>query len=118
MKSIILLLGSPNNEKGQLSQIALNRIECAYNLYATNEQMYFLCTGGFEEHFNKTNQPHALYTKQFLIEKGVKEDVFLPFILSLNYPHTIFIPAKSSLSEKELSTLIEHERNAIKRLEQ
>lgn len=159
MKSIILLLGSPNNEKGQLSQIALNRIECAYNLYATNEQMRFLCTGGFGEHFNKTNQPHAVYAKQFLIEKGVKEDLFLPFILSsntyedfekskttiehespeilyivtsdfhierakilhnriINYPHTIFIPAKSSLSEKELSTLIEHERNAIKRLEQ
>lgn len=159
MKSIILLLGSPNDEKGQLSQIALNRIECAYNLYANNEQMRIICTGGFGQHFNTTNQPHAFYTKQTLIEMGVNKEAFLPFILSantyedfekskeliekelpeilfivtsdfhterarilhnriINYPQTIFIPAKSSLSEGELSTLIAHEQRAIKGLEQ
>ncbi len=30
MKSIILLLGSPNDDKGRLSTIAVNRVECAY----------------------------------------------------------------------------------------
>lgn len=156
MKSIILLLGSPNDENGKLSRIAINRIECAYNLYANNKNMVFLCTGGFGEHFNTTNHPHAYYAKSALIERGVKEDDFLPFVLSsntyedfekskptierespdilfivssdfhiervkilhekiINYPYSIFLSAKSSLSENELQPLLEHEQNAIKR---
>lgn len=157
MKSIILLLGSPNNEKGVLSQIAMDRIECAYNLYTNNENMTFLCTGGFGKHFNTTQYPHAYYAKKALIEKGVKKEDFLPFVLSsntyedfemskqiiekespdilfivssdfhiervkmlhnkiTNYSCTIFLSAKSSLSENELLSLIKHEQNAVKRL--
>jgi len=157
MKSIILLHGAPNDEKGKLSQIAVNLIESAYNLYANNEHIVFLCTGGFGEHFNTTSQPHAFYAKNALIEKGAKEKDFLPFVLSantyedvkmskpiiekelpdilfivtsdfhmervrilhnriINYARTIFLPAKSTLSEKELLPLMEHEQNAIKKL--
>ncbi|WP_455587643.1 YdcF family protein [Bacteroides sp.] len=135
--------------------MAQDRIECAYNLYASNEHMLFLCTGGFGSHFNTTVHPHAFYAKQTLIQKGAKEEDFLPFILStntyedfkiskdiiekespdmlfvitsdfhiervkllhsriLNYPHVIFLPAKSNLSKEELLPLIEHERNAIR----
>lgn len=159
MKYIIMLLGSPNDETGKLSQIAMNRIECAYNLYANNEHMFFLCTGGFGEHFNITNQPHASYAQSTLIEKGVREEDFLPFTLSsntyedfllskdviekeapdmlivvtsdfhidrarilqsriINYPHVIFIPAQSTLSDEELRPLIQHEQNALRKLKE
>lgn len=84
MKYIILLLGAPNDEQGRLSQMAQDRIDCAYNLYANNEHMTFLCTGGYGQHFNTTNRPHAYYAKQALIKKGVREEDFLPFILSTN----------------------------------
>lgn len=157
MKYIILLLGAPNDEQGRLSQMAQDRIECAYSLYANNENMMFLCTGGIGEHFNKTNQPHASYAKQALISKGAKEEDFLSPILStntyedfkiskdiiekelpdmlfvitsdfhierarllhnkiINYPHVIFIPAKSNLSEEKLLPLIKHEKNAIRQI--
>lgn len=159
MKYLIMLLGSPNDETGKLSQIALDRIECAYNLYANNKHMLFLCTGGFGEHFNTTDQPHASYVKSNLIERGVKREDFLPFTFSsntyedfllakgiieqeapdilfvvtsdfhigrarllhnkiINYPHVIFIPAKSTLSEEELLPLIKHEQNAQRKLKE
>lgn len=157
MKSIILLLGSPNDDKGNLSTTAVNRIECAYHLYAENRDMLFLCTGGFGEHFNVTNQPHAFYAKQELIKLGADENAFLPFVLSgntyedftlskpliekelpdvlfivtsdfhmervkllhkriIDYPRTVFLSAQSTLPKEELSLLIKHEREAIKRL--
>lgn len=159
MKYLIMLLGSPNDEQGGLSQIAIDRIGCAYNLYAHNEHMVFLCTGGFGEHFNKTVHPHAYYARQDLIRKGVKEEDFLSFTLSsntyedfnnskaviedvlpevlfvvtsdfhierakllhdriINYPRVVFLPAKSSLSGEELLPLIEHERDAVRRIKQ
>ena len=77
MKYIILLLGAPNDEQGRLSQMAQDRIDCAYNLYANNEHMTFLCTGGYGQHFNTTNRPHAYYAKQALIKKGVKKIFYL-----------------------------------------
>lgn len=159
MKKIILLLGSPNDENGVLSQIARDRIDCAYNLYTQNDTIQILCTGGFGEHFNVTDKPHAHYAKQELIRKGVNEKDILPFALSsntyddfikakpiiekqnpglliivtsdfhvarakllyertLNYPNVFFIPAKSSLSDKELQPLIKHEETSIKKLHQ
>lgn len=84
METILLLLGSPNNEKGVLSSIAMDRIEYAYRLYMDNEDMRFLCTGGFGEHFNTTDLPHAYYAKKALLAKGVKEEDFLSFVLSSN----------------------------------
>lgn len=157
MNTILLLLGSPNNERGELSQIAIERINCAYNIYKSNNNIKLLCTGGFGEHFNKTSFPHAHYAQNALIEKGVLQNDFLPFVLSSNtyedfemakptiennapdllivvtsdfhmeraillhkklidYPRTIFLPAKSSLCKSLLLPLIKHEKNAIKQL--
>ncbi len=157
MDKILLLLGSPNNEKGELSQIATDRITYASNVYKSNNNLKILCTGGFGEHFNVTNLPHAYYAQKKLIQKGIHHDDFLPYVLStntyedfemaketiqsnapgllivvtsdfhmeraimlqetlINYPQTIYLPAKSSLSKNELLPLIEHEKNAIKRL--
>jgi len=84
MKKIILLLGSPNDDNGQLSQIAKDRNKCAFNIYNSNNEIRLLCTGGCGEHFNRTDIPHAQYSKNYLISKGVNEKDFLPFILSSN----------------------------------
>ena len=104
MKYIILLLGAPNDEQGRLSQIAQDRIDCAYNLYANNEHMTFLCTGGYGQHFNTANQPHAYYAKQALLKRGVKEKDFLPFILSTNTYEDFKI--SKEIIEKELPDML------------
>lgn len=84
MKKIILLLGASNDSQGNLSQMAIDRLECAFSLYACNNDVKFLCTGGFGQHFNTTDLPHAEYLKRWLSSQGVKEEDFLPFILSSN----------------------------------
>lgn len=84
MIKTIILLGASNNGKGELSQMAIDRLECAYSVYLNNNNVNFLCTGGFGEHFNTTKIPHAEYLKQWLQRKGVKENDFLPYILSSN----------------------------------
>ena len=84
MKKIIVLLGASNDEKGRLSQMSIDRLECAYSVYTSNSNTKFLCTGGFGEHFNTTNIPHAKYLKQQLLSKGVSNEDFLPFIISSN----------------------------------
>lgn len=84
MKNIILVLGAPNDENGDLSQIALDRLDCALNLYIYNENVRFICTGGFGEQFNTTSFPHGYYSKQYLFRKGVREEAFFEFVLSSN----------------------------------
>lgn len=157
MNHIILVLGAPNDEDGNLSRIALDRLECAYSLYLNNDHSRILCTGGFGEHFNRSAQPHAYHAKRFLINRGVHECDFLDYAASsntvedfrkskpiiekehpdtllvvtsdfhmervkilhniiINYPTAIFIAAKSSLAETELSPLINHEQKSIKQL--
>lgn len=84
MNKTILLLGASNNAKGELSQMAIDRLECAYAVYFNNSNINFICTGGFGEHFNTTKIPHAEYLQQWLQIRGVKENDFLPHILSSN----------------------------------
>ena len=69
MKYIILLLGAPNDEQGRLSQMAQDRIDCAYNLYANNEHMTFLCTGGYGQHFNTTIGPMPIMPSKHSLKK-------------------------------------------------
>lgn len=83
-KNIILVLGAPNDENGNLSPMALDRLDCALNLYTYNENVRFICTGGFGQQFNTTSFPHGYYSKQYLLRKGVKEEAFLEFVLSSN----------------------------------
>lgn len=49
MNKTILLLGASNNAKGELSQMAIDRLECAYAVYSNNSNVNFICTGGFGE---------------------------------------------------------------------
>ena len=45
MNKTILLLGASNDANGELSQMAIDRLECAYSIYANNSDISFLCTG-------------------------------------------------------------------------
>lgn len=84
MNHIIMTLGGPNDDRGHLSRIALDRLECTYSLYTNNNNTRILCTGGFGDSFNRTPHPHAYYAKQYLMQRGVKEEDFLQFTLSTN----------------------------------
>ena len=51
MKQIVLTLGAPNDEQGNLSSMAVDRLECTLGLYLHNDGVKILCTGGFGESF-------------------------------------------------------------------
>lgn len=84
MNKIIVLLGASNGINGELSQMAIDRLKCAYSIYASNSDIKLLCTGGFGEHFNTTDIPHAEYLKRWLLSKGVSDEDFLPIVISSN----------------------------------
>ncbi len=82
-KKCIIVLGSPNDAKGNLSPIALSRLKVAKELY-TVERVFVLCTGGFGPSFNVTKHPHALYAQHFLLANGVMSEDLLDSVLSAN----------------------------------
>ena len=75
--NIVIVLGSPNDDEGNLSIIAQDRLNCVYDFLNMNTNFSVICTGGFGEHFNNTDKPHSYYAKKFLIEKGVSTSLFL-----------------------------------------
>ena len=99
MKNIVIVLGSPNSESGDLSDIAKNRLNFCLQL-CLNRSMSILCTGGWGKQFNTTELPHAKYAKDYLISKGLKENQFLDYALS---SHTVddAVKAKEVLEEIE-----------------
>ena len=84
MEGIIILLGSPNDEEGQLSSIGIERANCSIEEYRKHPDYKILPTGGFGEHFNKTDMPHAYYAKHYLITQGIPEKDVLEFANSTN----------------------------------
>ena len=83
--SLIIVLGSPNDDTGKLLANAKSRCEKAYETYqqlSVKGSCAVLATGGFGEHFNRTKTAHAEYTKQYMIDLGIPEDVFLDGIMS------------------------------------
>ena len=130
MNKTILLLGASNDANGELSQMAIDRLECAYSIYANNPDIRFLCTGGFGEHFNTTQMPHAEYLRQWLLLKGVMncmsidllivvtsdfhvERVRMLYEMFIRHENVIFIPATSALSSNELHARMAYEEKAI-----
>ncbi len=81
-KEILVVLGSPNSEKGELSNISKSRLNYCLKNYSEGKQV--LCTGGWGDHFNTSNKPHAEYCKAYLIKNGVLENAFLDFAISSN----------------------------------
>lgn len=81
---LLIVLGSPNDDHGQLHSVAIERCEAALRLHRDNAESEFLLTGGFGAHFNTTNKPHAHYLKAWLLEHGAEPGAFLPFAESRN----------------------------------
>ncbi|GIU31777.1 hypothetical protein TUM4433_23860 [Shewanella schlegeliana] len=77
-----MVLGSPNDNQGNLSDIALSRCQAALIEYQRHPECKLLLTGGFGEHFNQTTTPHAIYCQRYLIEQGVANDAFTDIALS------------------------------------
>ncbi|MBN2011198.1 YdcF family protein [candidate division KSB1 bacterium] len=81
---LIILLGSPNSPAGKLYSIARERCERAIHLGKKYPDYKFLLTGGFGDHFNTSNRPHAFYLMQFLQAYGIPRNRFVDFAESRN----------------------------------
>lgn len=90
-KGLIIVLGSPNSETGELYSIARDRCERAYAEYLNTNNYKILLTGGFGTHFNTTEHPHAFYLKKYLIGKGIPETDFVECVQSKNSLEDAFL---------------------------
>ncbi len=81
---IIIILGSPNSKEGELFSVAKQRCEMGIQEYLNHPTWKIVLTGGFGEHFNESEKPHAYYLKKYLIERGVAPEVILDSVLSTN----------------------------------
>jgi uncharacterized SAM-binding protein YcdF (DUF218 family) len=79
---VIVVLGATNSPSGELGTTAKERLNACVELF--DKEDLILCTGGWGNHFNNSEQPHAFYAKEYLIKKGVENAAFLPFALSNN----------------------------------
>jgi uncharacterized SAM-binding protein YcdF (DUF218 family) len=84
MNGIIIILGSPNDDQGNLSATAFGRLTQGLVEFRRHKEYKILCTGGFGEHFNTTDKPHASYAIRHLIRKGVPESDILEIVNSCN----------------------------------
>jgi uncharacterized SAM-binding protein YcdF (DUF218 family) len=80
---VLIVLGSPNSENGELGATAVDRLNFCLKVFNPKEN-YIICTGGFGEHFNTSANPHAAHAMKYLMSKGVNEERFLEFALSAN----------------------------------
>ncbi|BFM43624.1 hypothetical protein CFS9_22650 [Flavobacterium sp. CFS9] len=80
---VLIVLGSPNSETGNLEQVALDRLKYCLDIFESKDNC-IICTGGFGEHFNTAPLPHADYAMKYLIENGLSAENFLEPALSAN----------------------------------
>ena len=83
MKEVLIVLGSPNSAEGKLGDIAVDRLNYCYEIFDSNKNL-ILCTGGFGDHFNTANQPHASYAIEYLMSLGIDSSYFMDIALSSN----------------------------------
>lgn len=81
---VIIVLGSPNDDQGQLSSMALERCSKAVAEFRENPGYAILPTGGWGQHFNTTDKPHAFYIHKELSMRGIPESAFLAYVESSN----------------------------------
>jgi uncharacterized SAM-binding protein YcdF (DUF218 family) len=84
IKGIVIVLGAANDEMGRLSGIAVERCEQAIVEYRQHPGYKILPTGGYGPHFNVTDKPHAFYTRQYLVARGIPAGDVLEFAASVN----------------------------------
>lgn len=80
----IVILGAPNDERGVLSSIAVERCEQALVEFHQNPAARIIPTGGWGEHFNTTAKPHGQYLREYLLAKGVAENAIVECVESTN----------------------------------
>lgn len=78
---LIVILGAPNGDDGQLSLMAQGRVALGYQLYRERHGVGWrlLLTGGFGAHFNRTALPHAYYLQRWLLAHGVPPSDIVEF---------------------------------------
>ena len=81
---LLVVLGSPNDDGGRLSTMAVERLRGALREHRARPGAPILLSGGFGEHFNRSPRPHAEYARAFLLAEGVPSDAFTEFALSRN----------------------------------
>ena len=84
LHGLIIVLGSPNSNRGELYSVAKSRCERALCEYSQRVGWKVLLTGGYGEHFNTTNKPHAYYLHQYLKDKGVSDRDIVDYAQSNN----------------------------------
>lgn len=84
MKGLILSLGAPNDTAGNLSPIALDRLNAVLQIYRYNPQFLIACTGGKGPHFNEAAQPHYHYSQCYLQANGVPPSALTNPVNSVN----------------------------------
>jgi vancomycin permeability regulator SanA len=80
MSTYILILGNTNDDQGNLSSIAEERLETGLKHYVEGRK--FILTGGFGDYFNTSKEPHSYHLKSYLIKKGVKNEDMLTITAS------------------------------------
>ena len=79
LNGLIVVLGSPNSEEGELYSVARERCRLALDEYAVRAGWKLLLTGGYGAHFNTTGRPHAAYLKDYLTARGIPEGDVVEF---------------------------------------
>jgi uncharacterized SAM-binding protein YcdF (DUF218 family) len=69
---IVVVLGAPNSPTGELSPIALGRIDRGIDLVFEKDEAILLLTGGYGN-FNSAPRPHAEYLRNYALSKGVPD---------------------------------------------
>lgn len=83
-EGLIVVLGGPNSDEGELSSIARERCLLAYDLHRRHPTYGMIPTGGFGAHFNRSAFAHGTYVRAFLIQLGVPPELILDPIISSN----------------------------------
>jgi uncharacterized SAM-binding protein YcdF (DUF218 family) len=100
--NIIIVLGSTNDDNGNISRIGHQRLDKAIDLLNSIPNSRLILTGGYGSHFNSTDKPYAYYAQQYfdknriigsVLSKDTIEDaqLSLPLIKSENPMATIHI---------------------------
>lgn len=80
----IVVLGSPNDDQGNLSSIAIERCDHAVHEFNRHANWCVIPTGGFGTHFNVTATPHYVYAKRYLIAQGIPKHAIIGAVESTN----------------------------------
>ncbi|MCM2339489.1 MAG: YdcF family protein [Burkholderiales bacterium] len=83
-EGVIIILGSRNDDNGNLTTNAKKRIEKAIEIFNKYKNYKLLPTGGYGAHFNTTNKPHSFYIKRYLLSERIPESEILQIIESKN----------------------------------